>query len=266
MRAERVPHGRLLHRARVRDRQAVVGGVLAVAEPVDAELTGHLAGERAGPGRHGDRRGDARRGRRTCLRPSAWRCWAPRRAGRGTAAAALRSRARSRRPWVLVACCEILPEAGNTRGGSRARGTHERELPRSRVSYQAAHGAPNLAAAQPGKMGGRDAPATPAEDRRRAVDRVEHRRSARRPGWLVEDLLDQPSSPGYALASSVRGDGAGARHAHGAGRRRSSTSCGGGSWAFAILEVGTATVFVLTALVRTVPMERRRGPGGCSPG
>src|SRR5207342_1564080 len=37
-----------------------VARVLAVAEPVDAELPGRLAGHRAGPGRDGDGRRDAR--------------------------------------------------------------------------------------------------------------------------------------------------------------------------------------------------------------
>ena len=57
---EDVPDGVRLDRVGRRDRQAVVGGVLAIAEPVDPEMARRRPGHRAGPRRDGDRRRDAR--------------------------------------------------------------------------------------------------------------------------------------------------------------------------------------------------------------
>ena len=57
--AEHVPDRRLLHGQARRDLQTVVARVLSVAEAVDAQLARSLAGHRAGPCRHGDRRRDA---------------------------------------------------------------------------------------------------------------------------------------------------------------------------------------------------------------
>src|SRR5439155_14062920 len=56
--AELVPDLRLLHRAGMGEREALVRRVLAVAHPVDGELAGRLPRHRTRPRGNGDRRRD----------------------------------------------------------------------------------------------------------------------------------------------------------------------------------------------------------------
>jgi hypothetical protein len=67
------------------------------------------------------------------------------------------------------------------------------------------------------------------------------------PGWVIENLLGQPASPGYGLVrtSAVMGLVLALLMVL---VSQKLDELWWWSWAFAILEIGTATVFVLTAL------------------